>query len=61
MNEVSTAQLAAAARQIVLALGGYAMGRGWLQADTLTALATVAAVVIPLIWGQASTRKLAKK
>ncbi|WP_022684569.1 hypothetical protein [Sphingobium bisphenolivorans] len=61
MTEVTNAQLAAAARQIVLALGGYAMGRGWLQADTLTAIGTVAAVVVPLVWGQASTRKLAKK
>lgn len=51
----------AAIRQILLVLGGLAIGRGWLQEDTLTALVTVAMVVAPLLIGQFSTRKLAKK
>lgn len=61
MTDEMKAQLSAAARQIVLALGGFAAGRGWLEGDTVTALATVAAILVPLLYGQMATRKLAKK
>jgi hypothetical protein len=61
MNEVNSVQVAAAARQLALAIGGYAVGRGWLEDDTVTAIATVAVLIVPFIWGQLTTRKLVKK
>ncbi|WP_257540694.1 hypothetical protein [Sphingobium sp. CFD-1] len=61
MNDVNATQLAAAVRQIALAVGGYAIGRGWLEEDTLTAIITVAVIAVPFIWGQVRTRKLAQK
>lgn len=60
MNDVTQTQLAAAIRQIVLVLGGFAVGKGWLEDDTVTAIATIAVILVPLVWGQLSTRKLAK-
>ncbi|MBA4756304.1 MAG: hypothetical protein H2050_15870 [Sphingobium sp.] len=61
MNDVTTTQIAAGVRQIVLILGGFAIGKGWLGADTVEMLGAVALVVVPLVWGQISTRKLAQK
>lgn len=61
MENVNAIQLVAAIRQLALVGGGWAIGRGYLQQDTLTAIITIAGVVIPLLWGQSSTRKLAKK
>lgn len=60
MNEVTTAQIAAGVRQIVLIVGGYAIGKGWLDGDTVEMLGAVALVAVPLIWGQFRIRKLAK-
>lgn len=60
MNDVTQTQLAAAVRQIVLIVGGYAIGKGWLDGDTVEMLGAVALVAVPLIWGQMRTRKLAK-
>ncbi|ANI78997.1 Pam3-gp28 family putative phage holin [Sphingobium sp. EP60837] len=61
MNEVTVEQAVAAVRQIALVAGGWAIGRGYLQQDTLTALITIAGLAVPFIWGQSKTRKLAKK
>lgn len=61
MNEVTQTQLAAAVRQIVLVAGGWAVGKGYLESDTVAAIATVAVIAVPLIWGQIKTRKLAQK
>lgn len=61
MNEVTQVQAVAAVRQIALVAGGYAVGRGWLADDTLTAITTIAVLVVPFIWGQLKTRNLAKK
>lgn len=61
MNDVTTSQVAAGVRQVVLIVGGYAMGKGWLGADTVEMLGAVTLVVVPLIWGQISTRRLAQK
>lgn len=61
MNEINSVQFSAAFRQIALAVGGYAVGRGWLEDDTVSALVTIAALIIPFVWGQVSTRKLVKK
>lgn len=60
MTDVTTIQIAAAIRQIALALGGYAIGRGWLEEDTLTAIITVLVIVVPLVWGQIRTKRLAE-
>lgn len=49
-------QAAAAVRQILLAVGGWAVGRGYLEADTLAAIITVALIVGPLVYGQWRTR-----
>lgn len=44
--------LASAFRQILLVIGGWAVGKGWLDNDTLTALTTIVIIVAPLIYGQ---------
>lgn len=54
-------QVTAAARQLALAVGGWAVGRGYLEADTVTALATVAVIVAPFLYGQWKTRMRAKQ
>ena len=61
MNDITQTQLAAAVRQIALAVGGYAVGKGWLEDDTVTAIVTIAVILVPFIWGQIKTRNLAKK
>ncbi len=61
MNEVTQVQAVAAIRQIALVAGGFAVGRGWLAADTLTAITTIAVLIVPFVWGQIKTRSLAKK
>lgn len=61
MNDVAQVQLVAAIRQVALVAGGFAVGRGWLNDDTLTAITTLAVLIVPFIWGQMKTRKLAKK
>lgn len=60
MDDVTKVQLAAGARQLALVVGGWAIGRGYLEADTVTMLATSAAIIVPTWLGQRSTRKLAK-
>jgi len=42
----------AAARQILLVIGGWAVGRGYLEDDTLSGIVTVVVIVGPLIYGQ---------
>lgn len=54
-------QVTAAARQLALALGGWAVGRGYLEADTVTAIATVAVIAAPFLYGQWKTRMRAKQ
>lgn len=54
-------QAAAAVRQILLAVGGWAVGRGYLEADTVVALGTVALIVVPLVYGQWRTRERSKQ
>ena len=60
MNDVTKVQVSAAARQLALLVGGWAVGRGYLDDETVSMLATAAVIIVPLIWGQLSTRKLAK-
>lgn len=45
-------QFTAALRQVMLAVGGWAVGRGYLAGDTLVAIGTVAALVGPFLYGQ---------
>lgn len=54
-------QAAAAVRQILLAVGGWAVGRGYLEADTVAAIGTVALIVVPLVYGQWRTRLRSKQ
>lgn len=61
MTDVTTTQIAAGVRQVILIIGGYAIGKGWLDGDTVEMLGAVALVVVPLVWGQMRTRKLAQK
>jgi hypothetical protein len=51
----------AAARQIVMAAGAWAIGKGWLQADTAGALGTLALIVAPFVIGQLKTRLRAQQ
>lgn len=51
-------QFMAALRQIMLAVGGWAVGRGYLAGDTLVALGTVVALIGPFLWGQLKMRKV---
>ena len=44
--------LAAAVRQVLLVAGGWAVGKGYLDNDTVTALITIAVIVGPLVYGQ---------
>jgi len=44
--------LAAGARQVLLAVGGWAVGKGYLDNSTLAMLATVSAVLGPFLYGQ---------
>lgn len=46
-------------RTVVAALGGLAVGRGWIDADTMTALAGAAATIGVAIWSIVSKRKAA--
>lgn len=61
MTDIANIQIAAAVRQIALAIGGFAIGRGWLEEDTLSAIVTVAVIAVPFVWGQFRTRRLAQK
>jgi hypothetical protein len=54
-------QLFTAARQIVPVVGAYAVGRGWLSADTATVIGGVLAIVAPIAWGQVKTWDRSKK
>lgn len=60
MNDVTTTQIAAGVRQIVLVIGGYAVGKGWLDGDAVDMPAAVALIAVPLIWGQIRTRNMAQ-
>lgn len=42
-------------RQILLAAGAWAAGRGYLEGDTATALATILLVIVPFAYGQYKT------
>lgn len=54
------AQLAAGVRQILLVLGGIAIGKGWLAADTVDAISACALILLPLVYGQWRTRQAAQ-
>ena len=49
-------QLQSAFRAVLLALGGWAVGKGWLTEELATALATVILLIWPLIWSQLKAR-----
>lgn len=51
------AQTLTAFRSLLLALGSYAVGRGWIDDGILQALVPVVLIVGPLLWSQLATRK----
>ncbi len=51
----------AALRQILLALGGWAIGRGYLKEDTALAIGTILMIGIPFVYGQWQTIHRAKQ
>jgi len=51
-------QFTAALRQIMLAIGGWAVGRGYLAGDTLVAIGTVTMLIGPFVYGQLRTWKV---
>jgi hypothetical protein len=54
-------QLFTAARQIVPVIGAFAVGKGWLSADTATMIGGVLAIVAPIVWGQLKTLERSRK
>lgn len=57
----ATDQAWSALRQIAIAAGGWAIGRGYLEADTAAAIGTVLLLATPVIYGQWQTRHRAKQ
>lgn len=51
-------QMGELTRQILMAVSGYLVGRGWLTADMATTLGGIAATAIPIIWGMVRQTKL---
>lgn len=49
-------QLQAAFRVLLTALGGFAVGRGWLTEELASALAGILLIVWPLVWSQLKAR-----
>lgn len=56
-DSAAPAQFMTALRSLLLALGSYAVGRGWIDDGLLQAIIPVALVVGPVLWAQFSTRK----
>lgn len=46
------AQIGVTVRQVMLLLGGWAVGKGYLDNDTLATLTTLSVLIVPLVWGQ---------
>jgi len=46
------AAVASAGRQIMLVVGGYLIGRGYIQADTWAAIGTIGTIAAPFAYGQ---------
>jgi uncharacterized membrane protein len=45
-------QLGQAIRTLLTALGGYAVAKGWISHDLLSAIVPVVLILVPLAWGQ---------
>lgn len=54
-------QLASALRALLIALGGYVAGKGWLDASIITAAIPVIMIVGPTIWAQLKARSMHNK
>lgn len=51
-NKATAAQLGVALRALLVALGGYAVGKGWLTSDLADALVAVGLIIGPMIYAQ---------
>lgn len=60
MTAVTQEQVLSAARWIVSTVGGYAVGRGWIDSDQVTLIAGVAVALVPLAWSFWSHRASAQ-
>lgn len=57
---LTAANTATTIRAIIIALGGYAIGKNWLTNEQVSTIAGIAVIVVPLVWGfikNASTKK----
>jgi len=61
MNEDTKATLAGQIRVLLGAAAGFATGKGYVDADTATALVGVATALIPMAWSWWSHRKTEEK
>lgn len=43
-------QVMGAVRSVISAVGGFAIGRGWINSEQLTLITGVAASLVPLLW-----------
>lgn len=58
-NAVTKDQLWAALRQVATVIGGWAIGKGYMDAGTASALGTILLIGVPIAIGQIKTRKSA--
>ncbi|MDP3853139.1 hypothetical protein [Phenylobacterium sp.] len=49
-------QIMAAVRQVLVALGGFAVGKGWVDESTASAVTGLVLVVGPIVWSQIAVR-----
>ena len=49
-------QFAAGLRALLIAIGGYMAGKGWIDANIATAAVPVLLIVLPALWAQVSAR-----
>ena len=49
--------IATALRSIAIAVGAWAVGKGYLEEDIASALGTVLLVLVPFVWSQIKTYK----
>ncbi len=54
-------QVAAGVRQILLVVGGFLVTKGTIDESTLQMIVGVAAVAVPLLWGQLKVRRRASE
>lgn len=54
-------QVMAALRQLLVAAGGYLVGRGWLTGELVEALVPALLLLVPFAWSQLKVRRVQAK